>query len=235
MSRSWRCRTVGAGPAGALAVAPAAAPMPGFLTRQGFLTPWASRSFHQQAASPLPYSSRAFSTPAGPSEMEPPSALQQRLAVAGLADWRAFTHPRYAELRTQPGIDSAAAKIVELCKEGLAPEDVERLFDAKNSPWTSDLQAVFLPNMAYLRGLLAAEKIVRSPYEPQGLTPLGRLLRNQPVDMGVVLNRSPALIAELEAWLCDELGLSRKQLAVATPEGQRWGFRPPKPKKKPAA
>ncbi|GAB4814445.1 hypothetical protein N2152v2_001491 [Parachlorella kessleri] len=48
-----------------------------------------------------------------------------------------------------------AAKIVELCREGLAAGDIERLFQQFRSPWTSIVQQVFLPNMAYLRGLLA--------------------------------------------------------------------------------
>ncbi|GAB4814444.1 hypothetical protein N2152v2_001490 [Parachlorella kessleri] len=48
-----------------------------------------------------------------------------------------------------------AAKIVELCREGLAAGDVERLLQQRSSPGISDLQQVFLPNMAYLRELLA--------------------------------------------------------------------------------
>ncbi|GAB4814447.1 hypothetical protein N2152v2_001493 [Parachlorella kessleri] len=131
----------------------------------------------------------------------PPTALQQRLAEAGVADWQAFCQPRYSTLASESEVESVAAKVVELCREGLAAGDLELLFQQQSSPGISDLQAVFLPNMAYLRELLAGERIVTTPYEPPGLTPLGRLLRNQPASMGKVLNRSPSRLAELDAWL----------------------------------
>ena len=132
-----------------------------------------------------------------------------------MADWQAFSQSRFSTLASESEVESVAAKIVELCREGLAAGDIERLFQHKSSPRTSDLEQVFLPNMAYLRGLLAGEKIVPTPYESPRLTPLGRLLRNQPVKVGKLLNRSSDGILEVEAWLCGELRLSRKQLAQA--------------------
>ncbi|GAB4814410.1 hypothetical protein N2152v2_001456 [Parachlorella kessleri] len=113
--------------------------------------------------------------PSGPSSNETRSSLQQRLAEAGVADWRAFSQPRYSKLTSTADIESAAVKIVELCREGLTAEGVERLFHQERGPWTSDLQEVFLPNMAYLRGLLRNVTFVQAPYEPAALTPLGRL------------------------------------------------------------
>ncbi|GAB4814414.1 hypothetical protein N2152v2_001460 [Parachlorella kessleri] len=124
----------------------------------------------------------------------------QRLAEAGVADWRVFSRHRYSKLTSETDIENAAIKVAEVCKEGLAAEDVEWLFQQQTSPWTSILQEVFQPNMAYLRGLLKNARLVRAPYEPALLTPLGRLVRNQPSDMGIVLSRSPALIGAVEGW-----------------------------------
>ena len=97
-----------------------------------------------------------------------------------MADWQAFCQPRYSTLASEPEVESMAAKIVELRREALTAADIERLFQHFRRPCTSDLQQVFLPNMAYLRGLLAGERMLTAPYEPTGQTPLGRLLRNQP-------------------------------------------------------
>ncbi|GAB4814443.1 hypothetical protein N2152v2_001489 [Parachlorella kessleri] len=237
----------------------------------------------------------------GASSSTPPTPLQQQLAEAGVADWQAFCQPRYSALASETEVESMAAKIVELCREGLSADDIEQLFQQSRSPLTSDLQQVFLPNMAYLRGLLAGENIVTTPYEPPGLTPLGRLLRNQPELVSVF----PALLVkDLEGpvqqqklqWAQEQLGwplakllregfFGRSLLRMAsrlafmrhvglpnpgslryigkdrepvflarvskaagrevsaaefaewvaawllTPEGQRWGFKPEKPKR----
>ena len=123
-----------------------------------------------------------------------------------MADWRAFCQPHYSKLTSKADIESTAIKVAELCKEGLAAEDVERLFQQRGSPWTSKLQEVFQPNLAYMQGLLKDVTLVRAPYEPASLTPLGRLVRNQPSDMGIVqkevlgaVTLHPASIADIRA------------------------------------
>lgn len=170
-----------------------------------------SRPLQQAASQPTPLNiqwlARALSTlPAGTSSSTPHTPLQQRLAEAGVADWRVFSRHRYSKLTSETDIENAAIKVAEVCKEGLAAEDVERLFQQRGSPWTSKLQEVFQPNLAYMQGLLIDVTLVRAPYEPASLTPLGRLVRNQPSDMGLVqkevfgaVTLHPASIADIRA------------------------------------
>ncbi|GAB4814446.1 hypothetical protein N2152v2_001492 [Parachlorella kessleri] len=125
---------------------------------------------------------------ASASSSTPPTALQQRLAEAGVADWQAFCQPRYSMLATKSEVESIAGKVVELCREGLAADDIERLFQQYRSPWTSDLQQVFLPNMAYLRELLAASRL------PNILHALDALMSQEGAGVELII-RSPMVAA----------------------------------------
>lgn len=134
-----------------------------------------------------------------------------------MADWAAYDTPYlYGTLGDAPGLGHLAAKITALSREGLAAADVERLFQRpSHSPVLCDLEAVFRPNLAYLRALLAGMPNTPKRREPAGLTVLGRLLRDQPKEMAVILSRNPARVEQLAQWVCDGLRVSREELAGA--------------------
>lgn len=93
---------------------------------------------------------------------------------------------------------------------------MERLFQRPSHtpvPW--DVEAVFRPNLAYLRALLAGMPNTPKRREPAGLTVLGHLLRHQPKEMAVILSRNPARVEQLAQWVCGELRVSREELAGA--------------------
>ncbi|GAB4814449.1 hypothetical protein N2152v2_001495 [Parachlorella kessleri] len=236
---------------------------------------------------------------ASASSSTPPTPLQQRLAAAGVADWQAFCQPRYSTLASESEVESMAAKIVELCKEGLAASDIERLFQQQSSPGNSDLQQVFSPNVAYLRGLLAVpppkiegavQRLVKrgldvddirqlvsenpdllvldleGPVQQQKLQwaqeqlgwPLAKLLREKLFGRSLLRmasrlafmrhlalpkpgslryigrDREPVFLAAVSKAAGRDISAAEFAEWVAgwlqTPEGQRWGFKPQKPK-----
>ncbi|GAB4814420.1 hypothetical protein N2152v2_001466 [Parachlorella kessleri] len=155
---------------------------------------------------------------------KPATPLQQRLAKAGVADWQNFGSPRYSDLAGEPEVSAAAARILELHQEGLAADDMERLLQQPGSPWSCDLQAVFLPNIAFLRGLLLSSDNAKAfrGMDGSGRTLLGHLLCENPACLAGVLTSRPAQLGELQAWLCGEIGLSIDQVAYEV--GRRPSF-----------
>ncbi len=106
----------------------------------------------------------------------------------------------------------ACPKLADLRAQGPAARDVAVLFTQHDTPLPCPYSTVFRPNADYLHSLLSGVQFVRKPSEPAGLMRLGRLACNQPAAMALLLCRTPALFAELEAWGRGELGVTRAQL-----------------------
>lgn len=138
--------------------------------------------------------------------------LQQQLAAGGVRHWAQYSHAHHDKLNAEA--EGYVAKVVELSREGLEVEDVDRLFLRRHRGVSKCSLEVFLPNLALLRHLTAGQPFERRPNDPEGLTLLGRMLRNMPSDTAMVLARKPALIFQLVNWVIDEAGVSHAQLSA---------------------
>ncbi|GAB4813641.1 hypothetical protein N2152v2_000687 [Parachlorella kessleri] len=142
-----------------------------------------------------------------------PPPLHQALLAQGISDLRPFSKTRDVLLSSDRVTKHVLPKMRELEKEGLSPSEARQLLQL-GTCLACSFGNVFLPNLYFLRWVLAAAPTADRDQVPPGLTLLGGLCLREP-DIAVRLLTLPAGRLEVVGWgLLRLVGGSRQEMAA---------------------